>query len=67
LIDTIQIAQNLKASGLPQPQAEAIAQALLHIPESADLATKTDINLLRWMVGTNIVLTIAILARLFVK
>lgn len=71
MIDTIQIAKNLTASGLPVKQAEAIAQALLAIPESAELATKSDLkaaiaglraDLIYWIVGSVGISTLAQIA-----
>lgn len=47
MIDTVEISHKLQASGIPQNQAEAIAQSMLEIPDWANLATKSDLDVLR--------------------
>ena len=46
MIDTLKTAHQLEASGIPQPQAEAIANAIQDI-RTTGLATKEDIALVR--------------------
>jgi hypothetical protein len=69
--DTLKYAERLKASGVPEEQAKAEAEALAAaLAEAMDqqLATKRDVdriearlNLLQWMVGFNLAFTMAVL------
>jgi hypothetical protein len=66
---TVQTIKDLRAADLSQAQAEAIAQAI----ESSGLeeltkdvsSLKTEVAVLKWMVGFNIVMTVAILWKVF--
>jgi len=69
--DTLKYAERLKASGIPEEQAKAEAEALAAaLAEAMDqqLATKRDVdriearlNLLQWMIGFNLAFTMAVL------
>ena len=74
VFDTLAYSKRLQAAGVPQPQADAQAEALA-AAVTDQLATKSDINeatapiktdiaVLKWMTGFNIALSAAILARL---
>ena len=54
--ETIGTAQALKDAGVEAKHAEAIADAIVR--NRGELATKTDVNWLKWGLGINIVLTI---------
>jgi len=45
--DTLEFVKTLQAAGLPSQQAEAIASAVRKASESAEVATKGDIALVR--------------------
>ncbi len=78
MLDTIAIAENLTAAGVEQKQANAHAQAIAnavgeHRKEAAthsDLAglkaeiaaNKAGIDALKWMVGVNLAITLALFA-----
>jgi hypothetical protein len=66
-IDTLAYTKALEAAGVERRVAEAHAEALAEFP-LPDLATKSDIErlevrwtVLRWAVGINVALTVAIL------
>ena len=42
--DTLEFVKTLQASGVPAPQAEAIAAAVRDSTDSADLSTKADLR-----------------------
>ena len=46
-IDTLKVAKRLREAGFTEPQAEAVIAAVQEGTEGAELATKTDIALLR--------------------
>ena len=71
VFDTRAYAKRLKAAGVSDAQAEALASAI-----GAELATKSDLNeatvklegkssLVHWMVGFNIALTVTLLFKVF--
>ena len=62
-IDTLRFARKLKAAGLPDDQAEAMATALGE-ELTEHLATKADLRLIQWMVGFNLAFSAAILWRI---
>ena len=62
-INTLRFARKLKNAGLPADQAEAMADALGE-ELTEHLATKTDLALLKWMVGFNLAFSAAILWRI---
>ena len=62
-IDTLRFARKLKAAGLPDDQAEAMATALGE-ELTEHLATKADLRLVQWMVGFNLAFSAAILWRI---
>ena len=62
-IDTPRFARKLKAAGLPDDQAEAMATALGE-ELTEHLATKADLRLVQWIVGFNLVFSAAILWRI---
>ena len=45
--DTLKFANKLKSAGVPAPQAEAEAMAIAEAFEASDVATKSDIALVR--------------------
>ncbi|QKM57757.1 hypothetical protein [Burkholderia glumae] len=45
-IDTLKFVKTLKASGVPDEQAEAISDAVREAHDSADVATKADLRVL---------------------
>jgi hypothetical protein len=58
--DTLKFVETLRSSGLPEEQAKAMARAFSEAHETADLATKTDLqlaiaelraDLIKWVVG----------------
>ncbi|CAK0771771.1 DUF1640 domain-containing protein [uncultured Gammaproteobacteria bacterium] len=61
--DTLKFVHRLRDAGIPEPQAEAIAEAFKDASGEADLATKADVadvrrdiaeakvDLLKWMFG----------------
>ena len=74
VFDTLAYSKRLQAAGVPQPQADAQAEALA-AAVTDQLATKGDINeataplntdlaVLKWMVGFNIALSVGIIAKL---
>lgn len=78
MTNPIEVVHELKESGFSQQQSETLVEAVLKL-QTAQLATKADIadfrtafaelkgevNLLRWMTGTNLVLVTAVLVKLF--
>ena len=62
-IDTLKLARGLQQHGLTQEQAEGLAGEL-RTTVTDDLARKSDIVLLRWMIGANIALTLIVLGKL---
>ena len=62
-IDTIRFARKLKAAGLPNDQAEAMAAALGE-ELTEHLATKADMLLVKWMLGFNLAFSATILWRI---
>lgn len=80
--DTLKFTRRLKESGLPDKQAEAIADAFRDAQSEADLATRQDLgiavkelevkiattesNLTRWIVGAGFLQT-ALIAALLLK
>ena len=62
-IDTLRFSRKLKQAGLPDEQAEAMAEALGE-ELTEHLATKADLRLLQWMVGFNLAFSAAILWRI---
>jgi len=69
-IDTLKFPRRLQEAGVPPKQAEAEAEAIQEVLETAT-ATKSDIAelkgqiaTLRWMIGFDLGLTAAILGRL---
>jgi hypothetical protein len=75
MIDTLKLSNRLKAARMPSEQAEAISEGLAEsLKESyvtrefldARLASlKGEIDVLKWMVGFNLVMTVGILWRVF--
>ncbi len=69
VIDTLRFARRLKDAGLPTDQAEGMAAALgeeftEHLATKADLLlVKVELSLLKWMLGFNLALSVAILWR----
>ncbi|MDD9979969.1 MAG: integrase [Gammaproteobacteria bacterium] len=62
-MNTLRYARRLKAAGLPDDQAEEMAEALgEELVEH--LATKADLLLLKWMIGFNLAFSCAILWRI---
>jgi hypothetical protein len=72
--DTLKFVRSLEASGIPVNQAEAISSAVRDAHDSANLATKSDIerldmkietkfNLLQWMLGAVLALALANFAK----
>ena len=66
-VDTLEYTKKLEAAGVDRKQAEAHAQALRHAAES-DLPSKADfiklaarVDLLAWMIGANIAITLGVL------
>ncbi len=62
--DTLKFAQRLEQAGLEPKQAAAFAEAQKEaLSETLDdrVATKADIQLLRWMSGFNLALSLGIL------
>ena len=73
--DTLKFTRRLKESGLPEQQAEAIADAFRDAQSEADLATRQDLevavrtleaNLVRWIIGAGFLQT-ALIAGLLIK
>jgi hypothetical protein len=73
--DTLKFTRRLKESGLPEQQAEAIADAFRDAQSEADLATRQDLelavrtleaNLVRWIIGAGFLQT-TLIAALFLK
>jgi hypothetical protein len=79
-LDTLKVVKTLQASGMPVPQAEAVAAAMRDSTESADLVTrkdlqielqkelapiKADILLLKWMVGVIVAGVLALVIKAF--
>ncbi len=80
--DTLKFAKKLESSGLPAPQAEAIAEAFKEASGEAELSTKQDIkelditlrghiaemkyDLIKWIVGLALA-QMAILIGIFIK
>jgi hypothetical protein len=73
--DTLKFTRRLRESGLPEQQAEAIADAFRDAQSEADLATRQDIeiaiktlepNLVRWIIGAGFLQT-TLIAALFLK
>ena len=68
-IDTLRFARKLKQAGLPEDQAEALANTLgdeltEHLATKGDLQLlKTERLLLKWIVGFNLAFSAAILWR----
>lgn len=69
--DTLKFAQRLEQAGLDREQAVAFAEARKEALET-QLATKGDVQrmerdllLLRWMIGFNLVFTLALVWRVF--
>ena len=62
-IDTLDFAQKLKQAGIPDKQAEDISSALGD-GLSGNLASKSDLRLVQWMLGFNLALSAAILWRI---
>ena len=69
--DTLKFAQRLEQAGLGREQAVAFAEARKEALET-QLATKGDVQrmerdllLLRWMIGFNLVFTLALVWRVF--
>ena len=62
-IDTLRFARRLKAAGLPDDQAEAMAAALGE-ELTGHLATKAGSRRVQWMVGFNLAFSAAILWRI---
>ena len=61
-IDTLRFARKLKAAGLPNDQAEAMAAALgKELTEH--LVTRADSLLVKWMLGFNLAFSATILWR----
>jgi hypothetical protein len=74
-LDTLKAAKRLKDAGVPEPHAEAFVQTLREAQETglAQLATNFDLaeirgelTLVKWMLGFNLALSVAILLRLLV-
>jgi len=74
--DTLKFVKTLEASGMPAPQAEAVAAAVRDSTDSADLVTrkdlqielapiKADIALLKWMVGAIVAGVMALVIKAF--
>jgi hypothetical protein len=80
--DTLKFVKKLESSGLPIPQAEAIAEAFKDASSEAELATKQDVkelemtlrghisemkyDLIKWIVGLSLA-QIAMLIGIFIK
>jgi len=73
--DTLKFTRRLRESGLPEQQAEAIADAFRDAQSEANLATRQDIelaiktlelNLVRWIIGAGFLQT-TLIAALFLK
>ena len=62
-IDTLRFARKLKQAGVPDDQAEAMASALGE-ELTEHLATKSDLLLVKWMLGFNLAFTVTILWRM---
>jgi hypothetical protein len=71
--DTLKFTRRLKESGLPEQQAEAIADAFRDAQSEADLATRQDLelavrtlesNLVRWIIAAGFLQTVLIAALL---
>jgi hypothetical protein len=74
--DTLKFVHRLKESGIPEGQAEAIAEAFRDASVEAELATKRDVErlemrmegeflLLKWLVGVTFAGVLAILLKTF--
>ena len=86
--DTLKFVKTLEASGMPAPQAEAVATAVRDSSDSADLVTRKDLQielqkelapirsdiavirsemtLLKWMIGVVIAGVLSLLVRTFI-
>ena len=58
--DTLSAAEALEAAGMEPAHAKAIAVAIRS--GQGDLATKSDIDMLKWAVGINVAITVATFA-----
>lgn len=76
MIDTVEISHKLQATGIPQNQAEAIAQSMLEIPDWANLATKADLKadlaalkaeLIYWFLGAFLLNAVVQIAASFMR
>lgn len=71
VFDTLAYAKRLKAAGVPEAQAEALAAAITnelvtkHDLNEADLKLEGKINILQWMIGFNLALSVTILFKIF--
>lgn len=75
VFDPLTYAKRLKAAGVPEAQAEAQAEALAaaitneivtkHDLNEAVLKLEGKINILQWMIGFNLALSVTILFKIF--
>jgi hypothetical protein len=73
--DTLAYVRRLRDAKVPPEQAEAMADALAQTFNAPNgVATKSDIvvleasiTLLKWMIGANTAMLVAVLARLFIR
>ena len=63
LIDTLTLKTELLDGGMPEPQAAAIVKALAQT-DTSQLATKADLEVLRWMGGVIPVFQVLVLGKL---
>lgn len=66
--DTHKLITRLTQGQMTLEQAEAVSEALQQALEGSigQLATKEDITQLRWMVGTNMALTLLVLGKVLI-
>lgn len=77
MIDTLKLSKRLTAARMPAEQAEALSEGLAEsLKESyvtrefldARLASlKSEIDILKWMVGFNLAMTVGVLWRVFAR
>ena len=68
MIDTLKLSNRLKAARMPPEQAEALSEGLAESLKESYVtreALKAEVDVLKWMVGFNLAMTLAILWRVF--
>ena len=64
MIDTLKLSNRLKAARMPPEQAEALSEGLAESLKESYVTReylKAEIDVLKWMVGFNLVVTVGIL------